>query len=76
MKKIEEDTNKKIHCAHGLKELVESACQTGNAGSISGSGIFPGEKMAAQCSILAWGIPWTEEPGGLQPMESRESDTT
>ena len=24
--------------------------------------------MAAHCSILAWRIPWTEEPGGLQFM--------
>ena len=24
------------------------------------------EGMAVQCSILAWRIPWTEEPGGLQ----------
>ena len=24
------------------------------------------EKMAAHASILAWKIPWTEEPGGLQ----------
>ena len=24
------------------------------------------EGMAAHCSILAWGIPWTEDPGGLQ----------
>ena len=23
------------------------------------------EDMATQSSILAWGIPWTEEPGGL-----------
>ena len=22
--------------------------------------------MATHCSILAWRIPWTEEPGGLQ----------
>ena len=27
-------------------------------------------------SILAWRIPWTEEPGGLQSMGSQESDTT
>ena len=27
--------------------------------------------MATLSSILAWGIPWTEEPGGLQPMESQ-----
>ena len=25
------------------------------------------EKMATYSSILAWEIPWTEEPGGLQP---------
>ena len=24
------------------------------------------EKIATHSSILAWGIPWTEEPGGLQ----------
>ena len=24
------------------------------------------KEMAAHSSILAWGIPWTEEPGGLQ----------
>ena len=24
------------------------------------------EEMATHCSILAWRIPWTEEPGGLQ----------
>ena len=24
--------------------------------------------MATHSSILAWKIPWTEEPGGLQPM--------
>ena len=29
------------------------------------------EEMAAHSSILAWEIPWTEEPGGLQSMESR-----
>ena len=23
------------------------------------------EEMATHCSILAWRIPWTEEPGGL-----------
>ena len=26
------------------------------------------EEMATYSSILAWKIPWTEEPGGLQPM--------
>ena len=26
------------------------------------------EEMATHSSVLAWEIPWTEEPGGLQPM--------
>ena len=34
------------------------------------------KEMATQSSILAWEIPWTEEPGGLQPMGHKESDTT
>ena len=25
-----------------------------------------GESMATHCSVLAWRIPWTEKPGGLQ----------
>jgi len=32
--------------------------------------------MATHSSILAWEIPRTEEPGGLQSMESQELDTT
>ena len=28
------------------------------------------EEMTNQSNILAWEIPWTEEPGGLQPMGS------
>ena len=31
---------------------------------------------ATHSSILAWRIPWTEEPGRLQPSRSQESDTT
>ena len=27
------------------------------------------KEMATQSGILAWRIPWTEEAGGLQPME-------
>ena len=29
------------------------------------------EGMATHSNILAWGIPWTEEPGGLQPKGSQ-----
>ena len=32
--------------------------------------------MATHSSTLAWRIPWTEGPGGLQSMGSRGSDTT
>ena len=33
---------------------------------------YPLEKgMATHSSILAWRIPWTEEPGGLQSMGSQ-----
>ena len=34
------------------------------------------EEMATHSIILAWRIPWTEEPGRLQSMGSQESDTT
>ena len=34
------------------------------------------EGMATHSSILAWRIPWTEEPGGLQSKGSQESDMT
>ena len=32
--------------------------------------------MATHSSILAWRIPWTGEPGGLQSMGLKELDTT
>ena len=34
------------------------------------------KKMAIHSSILAWKIPQTEEPGGLQSTGSQESDMT
>ena len=34
------------------------------------------KEIATHSSILAWRIPWTEEPGGLQPMGLQELDTT
>ena len=40
----------------------------GNTSLIYGSGRSPGEEMATHSSILAWKIPYTEEPGGLQSM--------
>ena len=48
-----------------------------NAGDMRDSGSILGredpleEGMATHSTVLAWIIPWTEEPGGLQSMESR-----
>ena len=46
----------------------ESACNTGDTGSILGQEDPPEKEMAMHSSILSWRIPWTEEPGGLQCM--------
>ena len=34
------------------------------------------EEMATLSSILAWKLPWTEEPGGHSPCGCKESDVT
>ena len=34
------------------------------------------KEMVTHSSILALKIPWTEEPGGLQSMDHKESDMT
>ena len=53
----------------GGSDGKESACNAGDPGLIPGSGRSPGEGTATHSSILAWRIPWTEEPGGLQSMQ-------
>ena len=53
-----------------------------NAGDVTHVGLIPGsgrsrrnlregKEMATHSSILAWRIPWTEDPGGLQSMGSQ-----
>ena len=54
----------------------ESACNAGDLGLIPGLGRSPGEGNGNPLQYPAWKIPWTEDPGGLQFMESQESDTT
>ena len=55
-----------------MVRTVKSACNAGDLGSVPVSGRFPLEKeMATHSSILAWKIPQTEEPGGLQSMGSQ-----
>ena len=39
-----------------------------DTGLILGSGRYQEKEMATHSSILAWEIPWTEEPGSLQSM--------
>ena len=50
----------------------EFACNAGAADVvlIPGSGRSLEKDMVTHSSILAWRIPWTEEPGGLQAIES------
>ena len=51
----------------GGSEVKVSACNVGDLGWKD-----PLEKeMATHSSILAWKIPWTEEPGGLQSTGSK-----
>ena len=64
----------------GVSDGKASAYNAGNLGSIPGSGRSPREgngyplqyslekAMATHSSILAWKIPWMEEPGRLQSM--------
>ena len=47
------------------------AGDTGLTSSIPGPGRCPGEGMATHSKILAWRIPWAEEPDGLQSKGSQ-----
>ena len=50
-----------------VAQMVRNACNVGDRGSIPGLGRSPWRrKMATPSSILAWKIPWIEEPGELQ----------
>ena len=55
-----------------VKNLPANA---GDTISLPGLGRSPGEGHATHSSILAWRIPWTEEPGGLQFVGSQKSQT-
>ena len=55
----------------GGSDGKEFACSAGNLGSISRLGRSLEKGMATHSSILAWRIPWAEEPGGLQSMRSQ-----
>ena len=66
-----------ICCASLLAQLVQNLPAMKETWIRFLGGKDPLEKeMATHSSILAWKIPWTEEPGGLQSMGSQELDTT
>ena len=54
-----------------VKNLPSNAGDIRNVGSVSKRGRCLKEGMASKFSILAWRIPWTEEPGELWSRESR-----
>ena len=53
-----------------VKNPPASAGDVRGAGSIPGLGRSPGDGQGDPLSILAWKIPWTEEPGGLLSLGS------
>ena len=58
-----------------VKNLPVSARDVRDATSIPGLEEPLEEDTATHFSILAWGIPWTEEPGKLWSVRSQKSDT-
>ena len=51
-----------------VKNAPANLEDTRDMGLIPGWGDPLEEELATSSSILAWKIPWTEEPGGLQSM--------
>ena len=55
----------------GVSDGKESACRAGDRTQSPGQEGPLKKGRATHSSTLAWRIPWTEEPGGLQSMGSR-----
>ena len=53
-----------------VKNPLANAGDVRDVGSVPGLGSFPGGGHG-NSSILAWRIPWMEEPGGLQSIRSQ-----
>ena len=56
-----------------VKNLPGNAGDVRDTVSIPGSGRSLKESMATHSSILAWRIPWTEDPAGSQSMGSQRA---
>ena len=52
-----------------------SAMQETWVQSLDWEDLLEKKEMATHSSILAWEIPWTEQPGGLHSVGSQESQT-
>ena len=59
-----------VQCLCLTKE-IGFLCNAGDLGSIPGWEDPLEKGMATHFSVLAWRIPWTDEPGGLQSMGSQ-----
>ena len=76
------DTQKKSHFFSSLQGFTggsdgkESACKGGVLGSILGLGGSHGEGNSYHSSVLAWRIPWTEEPCGYGKESNRIEQLT
>ena len=60
----------------GGSDSKVSAYNAGDLGLIPGSERSPGEGNSNPLQYSAWKTPWMEDPGGLQSMLPKESDTT
>ena len=61
-------------CVLQFNSALILSTQLQERGLIPWSGSCPGGGHGNQSSILAWRIPWTEEPGGLQSIALQRSD--
>ena len=68
--------NTRICVGRWILEVKKLPANAGDMGSIPDSGRSLEKEMATHSSILAWRIPWTEEPGGLQSTGSQRVDRT
>ena len=75
--KANDNTSRPCAAFLGGSDGKQSACNIGDPGLIPGSGRSLGQEdplekgMVTHSSILAWRIPWTEEPGRIQSMGSQ-----
>ena len=69
-KKATFSSSSKTTGASPVAQMVKHLPAVQETGVLSIGQIDPLEEgMATHCSILAWRVPWTEEPGRLQSME-------